>query len=237
MRNMQRHLMSVAAAVLLALPAAAYADAGTETVVVTGMRAESEAPGIYIVKRADHLITNVTAVCDTRDADQRKRELKETLRGMMRAAAGSATISLGIGDRMVDKLAESDLDDVIAAESRADTSAAHIVIKTTVSATDTINGAIARVMEFLAKTTRVGRTEVFRTSDWELGLLGPEQYRDTILAKIVDDAKRVSAQFGPGYGVSIEGLERPVQWVQKGPLDLALFISYSLKIAPVEKAG
>ncbi len=215
------------------LPLAARAQ--VETVVVTGARAETEQSGIFIVKRADHVITTVTVTCDTRDADQRKRELKETLRGLLHGAAATSTISLGVGDRTVDKLTVADFDDIVTADSRPDTSRAVIVVKTSVTAADTLNAAIARVTDFIKKAQRVGRTELLRQGDWDLALIAPDQYHGAILAKIADDAKRTAALLGPGYGVSMEGLEHPVAWGQQGPLDLALYIPYALKITPLGK--
>jgi hypothetical protein len=215
------------------------ARAQLETVVVTaeraGERASEDASGIFIIKRADHVIISVVVTCDTRDADQRKREMKDTLRGMLRAAAATSTISLGVGDKTVDKLTEADFDDIMESDSRPDTSRANVVVKTTVSPTDTINAAAARLNDFVKNIKTVGRTEVYKHGDWQLTLIAPEQYRDAILAKIADDAKRAAALFGPGYGISTEGLEHTVAWYQKGPLDLALYIPYTLKITPVAK--
>ncbi len=230
---MSRFVLPLALAGLALLPLAAQAQ--VETVVVSGERATSESTGIFIIKRADHVITDVIVTCDTRDAEQRRREMKETLRGMLRAAAATSTISLGVGDRTVDKLTEADFDDIIVSDSRPDTSRAAIIVKTTVSATDTINAAIARVTGFIASSARAGRSEIVHQGSWDLTIIAPEQYREAILARIVDDAKRAAAQFGAGYGVSMDGLEHQVDWYQKGPLDLALYIPYDMKIAPVGK--
>jgi hypothetical protein len=232
---MFRHFRRVLTAITLGTLHIGVAQAQVETVVVTSERAEGDVSGIFIVKRADHLISTVVVTCDTRDANQRRKEMKDTLRDMLRAAAATSTISLGVGDRMVDKLTESDLDDIIVPDTRPDTSRATIVVKTAISPTDTINAAIARVTDFIKRTAVIGRTEVKREGDWGLAIVAPEQYRDAILAKVVEDAKHAEAQFGADYGVTIEGLERPVQWFQKGPLDLGLYISYSLKIGPLGK--
>lgn len=233
--DMSRHLIAAAVTLVLCAGLARPVQAQVETVVVTGSHVPEEAPGIFIVKRADHVITSVTVTCDTRDAKQRRDELKATLRNLLRAAAGTSTISLGVGDKTVEKLDESDFDDVIGSDSRPDTSRATILIKSTVAPTDTLNAIVARLTAFIDKTPTVGRTEILRMGDWELTLIAPEQYREAILARIVDDSKRALAQFGPGYGVSMEGLEHQVSWYQKGPLELALFIPYTMKIAPPEK--
>ena len=230
---MARLFASILSAAVVCLAFTAAAQAQVETVVVTGSRAPEEAPGVFIIKRADHVITSVSVTCDTRDAKQRREELKATLRNMMHAAAATSTISLGIGEKTVDKLNEADFDDIISSDSRPDTSRVVIIVKTTVSPTETLSAPVARITEFIKKTVMVGRTEVIRQGDFDLTLIAPEQYRAVILAKIVDDAKAATALFGPGYGVSMEGLERSVSWYQKAALDLALYIPYSLKITPL----
>ncbi|HEY0302770.1 MAG TPA: hypothetical protein VGC36_15595 [Rhizomicrobium sp.] len=216
---------------------AAAARAQVETVVVTGSRIHEqyEAPHLVFLKRADHVITHLNVTCDTRDLSQRRSELKETLRAMIRTAAGTATISLGLGDTIVGELSESNFDSIIGPDARLETSHAVVIIKTKVSADDSFNAAIARITDFVARVPKAGRTEILRQGDWDLTIVGPEQYRDAILKLIVDDARRAADAFGPGYGIAIEGLEHQVAWYQKGPLDLGLYIPYALKIAPVGK--
>lgn len=227
----------LATAIVLALCAswASPAQAQVETVVVTGERMsdENQAPHLSMVKRADHLITHVTVTCDTRDATTRKSELITTLKNMIHAAAGTPTISLGTGDGIVYDLNENKLDDIISADSRPDTSRATLIIKTKISPADTIDGATGRIKDFVARTTKVGRTEVYPPTSFDLTLVGPEQYHDQIVAMIVTDAKHIADAFGPGYGVHMEGLEHQVSWYQKGPLDLGLYISYSMRIDPL----
>ncbi|HEX3672786.1 MAG TPA: hypothetical protein VHU87_00805 [Rhizomicrobium sp.] len=219
---------------IFVMTGAAYAqDSGGEVVVITSSRINDEgAPHIFMVRRADHLITSVRVTCDTRDEKQRREELKATLREMVRAAAGTKTISLGLGDQILEELNESDFDGIIAPDTRPDTSQMVIVVKTAVSRDDTLDTATARVRDFIEKTPKVGRTELIRENRWDLALIGPEQYRDGLIARIVADARHTADLFGSGYGITIEGLERPVTWYQKGPLDLALYIPYTLHIAP-----
>jgi hypothetical protein len=106
-------------------------------------------------------------------------------------------------------------------------------IKTAISSTDTYNSATARIKDFIEKTEKVGRTEVLREERWDLALIGLEQYRDALITQIVAQSKKTADLFGAGYGVSVDGLEHTVSWYQKGPLDLALYIPYSLHVAPL----
>ncbi len=237
---------NLALAALFSMTLGSGAMAQLDTVVVTAEKREgygvvydpSQAvvpPHLFIAKRADHLITKVQVTCDTRDFGQRRAELKATLRNMMHAAAGTSTISLSVGDRVIVDLSEAGFDDLIGADSRPDTSTAAVIIKTKVAATDTITTAMARINQFIATTPKSGRSEIIGNGEWDLTIVGPEQYRDAIIALIVADARHTAELFGPGNAVAVDGLEHRVSWYQKGPLDLALFIPYTLKIMPPGK--
>jgi hypothetical protein len=213
----------------------AVAQDTLETVVVTGAHGEYDpngVPHVYVLRRADHLITKVTVTCDTRDPAKRRAELKDTLRSMIRDAAKTGTISLGVGDEIVADLTERMLDKVIEPDAKQDTSRAVVVIKTKVNASDMFDDATARIEHFIETTPKAGRTEVLREKRWDLTIVGPEQYRSAIITKISDDAKKTAALIGLDHTVKLEGLQRPVAWYQKGPLDLALYIPYAMTVQP-----
>jgi hypothetical protein len=205
-----------------------------EQVVVSGSRinASDEAPNVTFTKRADFLITHVRVVCDTRDLSQRRQELKTTLRNMVRAAVQTPGIALGLGDEVIGALTEDNFDQIIEPDVRADTSRAQVIIKTAITANDSFDGATARINAYIAKTPKAGRTEILRDKDWGLTIVSPEQYRDNLITRIVADAKHSSELFGQDYNVRVTGLERRVAWVQRGPLDLALYIPYGLEVLP-----
>ncbi len=228
---MKRKMAFAVAMILAATPALAQS---VEQVVVSGSRVTGgdEAPNVTFTKRADYLITHVRVVCDTRELSQRRQELKDTLRGMVRTAAETRGIGLGVGDEVVGALTEDNFDKIIEPDIRADTSRAEVIIKTAVSASDNFDVATARITVFIAKTPKIGRTEILREKDWGLTIVAPEQYRDNLITRIVADAKHSAQLFGADYNVRVTGLERRIAWVQRGPLDLALFIPYGLEVVP-----
>lgn len=232
---MKKATLLLAALASLATCIPATAQDAMETVNVTGIRASidpSEIPHIYLLHRADHLITKVTVTCDTRDPAKRRAELKETLRGMIRSAAGTGSISLGVGDEIVADLTEKMLDKVIEPDARQDTSRAEVIVKTRVTANDMFDDATARIERFIDATPKAGRTEILRNKHWDLTIVGPEQYRAAVIAKVAEDAKKTAALIGTDYAVKIEGLQRKIAWYQKGPLDLALYIPYAMTVQP-----
>jgi hypothetical protein len=211
-------------------------SSGVEEIVVTGSRLSEydpvQTPQVTLRKRADNLITLVTVVCDTRDQSQRREELKATLRNMIRAAAQNPAVALGLGDEVVGAFDETMLDQVIVPDAKADTSRATVLVKTAVAADDTFDRASGRIRGFVQKTPKVGRTEILLNGAWQLTLINPSQYRPAVAQLVADDARRMAAMFGEGYGVDVQGLQLPVSWYQAGPLDLALYIPYKLTVRP-----
>jgi hypothetical protein len=227
---MKAVLFGVALAALSAVPALGQ----IETVVVSGERSSysSDAPGVTVVERADHLVAKVRVTCDTRDAQRRKDELRQTLKDMIAAAKRTDSISLGIGDEILYEFKESSVDKIIRADTRSDTSDAYVVVRTELSKSDTFEAATQRIRDFIAHTPMTGRTEIPDELSFNLGLMRPERYRTELISKIAEDSKRTAALFGPTYQVRIEGLQRSIQWFQSGQLDLSLYISYGLVVSP-----
>jgi hypothetical protein len=239
----------VAAAMALALAgggAAICAEAtGTEVgeVVVTASRVSdydpSAIPAVVLRKRADNLITTVTVTCDTRDPEQRKAELKTTLRALIKGAAG-AGIELGVeNDGVIGRFDEADLDGYIVGGGKPDTSAVSLVLKTKVRPEDTEESAQGRITSLVKKTPKTGRTEILGGSSWDLTLINPQQYRGEVVALIAADANKTAATFGPDYGVNVDGLQQPLSWYQSGPLELALYLPYRMIVTHLrgEPAG
>lgn len=219
---------------MLAIGAATSAAAQVETVVVTASRREDvpDMPGMTLTERADHLVTKVRVTCDTRDPVKRLDELRQTLKDMIAQAGRTGTISLSTGDEVLYDFDDTKIDKEIGAGSRPDTSEAYIVVRTELSKSDTFDAATQRIRDFVKRTPKTGRTEILADRSFNLGLMKPERYRAELIGVIAEDSKRTAALFGTGYQVRVEGLQRAIQWFQSGPLDLALYIPYSLVISP-----
>jgi hypothetical protein len=190
-------------------------------------------PHVVLRRRADNLITSVRVVCDTRDPTQRRNELKATLRNMIKASGGQ--IELGLGSGVIGRFDDTMLDRVIQPDDRADTSQAVVVVKTHITAADTFDTASGRITGFIDHTPKVGRAEILREQEWSLTIIDPEQYRTPIVAKVAEDAQATAKAFGPGYGVTVDGLQQTVDWYQSAPLDLSLYIPYRLTVKPLPK--
>lgn len=68
--------------------------------------------------------------------------------------------------------------------------------------------------------------------DATLSVVGPDSYRDQIIAAVAADAKRQATVVGSEYAVELTGLNMPVQWARSGPGEVLLFIPYELSVRP-----
>ncbi|HEY0927989.1 hypothetical protein [Brevundimonas sp.] len=226
------------AAALITTPAVAQ-ETALEEVVVTGSRMiewdPDDIPAVQLFRRADNLIASVRVVNDTREAAGRRSELTQTLRAMARQAAGRADIDLSIEtDGVLVPLTEDMVSTLTLGVDgmRSDTSVATLIVKTPISATDSLDSASGRLEAFVEAVPTTGRSEVDIDDDWQLSIIDPPQYRAAILALMAADAERAAGAFGGGYRVEVTGMENRVTWRQSGPLDLGLFIPYKMTVVP-----
>lgn len=191
-------------------------------------------PHVVVFHRADNLISYVQVVCDTREPSARLSELQATFANLFAAAAQSGgTIEFSSEDSgVLVPLKPESIIGLMRPGGRPDTTMVTFIVKTHIGPTDTFEAATARVESFVHKTKLVGRSLVARTGDWELTLITPRQYRSAIVAAIAKDAAETMKPFGPGYAVTLVGLDRPVSWSRSGSLELALFIPYAMTIGP-----
>jgi hypothetical protein len=101
-----------------------------------------------------------------------------------------------------------------------------------VSERDTFETATDRLKRLIDGAEKFGRTEISRETRWDLTLVAPEQNRDELIRRIIEDSRHTADLLGNGSGIAIEGLQRPIEWYRTGPLELALYIPYHLQISP-----
>jgi hypothetical protein len=225
-------------AAVSAAPALAQ-EAAMEEIVVTGSRMiewdADDIPAVQLFRRADNLIASVQVVNDTREDAPRRSELTQTLRAMARLAAGRSDIDLSIeADGVLVPLTEDMVSTLTLGSDgmRSDTSVATLIVKTPITATDTLDAASGRLEAFVEAVPTTGRSLVDINDDWQLSIVDPPQYRMAILGLIAADAQRASTTFGERYSVQVSGIENRVTWRQSGPLDLGLFIPYTMLVVP-----
>lgn len=230
---------------LLLMPGAVAAQDETQAdeIVVTGSRIRGydgnevvqAPPAVTVTRRADNLIVSVQVVNDTRDAVARRNELIQTLRNMVRAARSQPAIALSVED---DGQLVAFTDDMLSTltlgvdSGRSDTSMTSVIIKTPIRPDDTLDSASGRIEQFVAQVEKTGRSLATITGDWQLSIVKPAQYRPAVLEAVAADARRTSAIFGEGYAVHVDGMANTLTWVQSGPLELAMYVPYSMAVTP-----
>ncbi len=205
-----------------------------EEVVVTGLRASdySEMPAVTITKPADFLVQKIPLINDSRSPDLRKKEIIETVEGMLKRSTSGRNIALSYGEGFLVpvNLTEESLQ-IIEDKKRPDTSRVEIYVKVTLAAGDDTKARIAALRKFIEKTPLVGRTEVEPMDDVGLSIVGPEKYRYDILARIAEENARLAKVVGSKCEVKVSGLSRRVMWERTEVAELMLYIPYEMEMS------
>jgi hypothetical protein len=107
------------------------------------------------------------------------------------------------------------------------------VLRMTVRERDTFDAIRARAEKFVADTQLAGRVEAIIGDSQFLGLSDPKKHRETLIRAIAEDTKLMQSVFGGSatpVSVSLTGMENRVQTRPVGPLDLEIYIPYSMAL-------
>lgn len=205
-----------------------------EEVIVTAARIDEPLPGVVLKKTGDFLLLEVEVSNDTRDEKRRKEEIYQTLKNAISTASKHRNIELSIVESgFVIPLTLDNHRIELKRGSRPDTSRAKIRVKTAIpSDMNKATKLVEEMASFVGKVNLVGRTEFNSLGSVDVSVVNPNQYRSEIIALFSADAKAVATSLGDDYKVIVEGIDRPVQWVRVGPLQLALYVPYSYNVIP-----
>ena len=213
-----------------------FAQEGLDEVVVTGTRAEDSAiPGTSLKRPGDFILLMVEVSNDSRDEKTRRTEITETLRALLAAAARDKSVELSvIGDNnLVLPLRLDSATLRMVNGKRADTSEATISVKTRIpAAVGNSSALVAKLRDFVTGIKPVGRTIIDADGDFEISLVKPSQYRDRVVELFAADVKKVTAALGPDYKVVVSGIDKPIEWVRDGMLEVTIFVPYSYEVLP-----
>ena len=221
---------------LVATPILAQDLSNREIIVVTGSRIEQNdysdyQPAVGLTRKGDFLVQEVAIRGDTRDAEQRAEEIRRMLRDAIRFA-GRSDIELATGDYILTRLTLENAEDVdLQRDRRLDAERINFLVKAPLK-DRSVAEAQAAIKAFIESVPEVGRAQMDDMGDPKLSVVGPDSYRDEIIAKVAEDAKRQAKVLGDDYAVELTGLNMPVQWTPAGPGEVLLFIPYELKVIP-----
>lgn len=219
-----------------AAPLLAQDLSSREIIVVTGSRIEQNdysdyQPAVGLVRKGDFLVQEVAIRGDTRDAEQRADEIKKMLRDAI-TMADRGSIELATGDYILTRLTLENADDVsLQRDRRVDAQRINFLVKAPLK-DRSVEDARKAIEAFIESVPEVGRAQMDGMGETQVSVVGPDSYRDEIIAKVAADAKRQAGVLGEDYAVELTGLNMPVQWTPAGPGEVLLFIPYELKVIP-----
>lgn len=227
-------------------PALAQDEAGQEIIVTAsrspaGYRGDGDpvpvavkpAPALRLRRTADFAVQSVRIIGDTRDEGTRREEIYAMLKGAI-ALAAKQGVELATGDYIVEPLTPANYRNLILEEDddREDAEEATFLVKTPLTKGTDAKAALDRITKFLKAVPAVGRAEIEAEGDLTLSVVGPDQYRGAIIDLVATDAAKVAAKFGPGQGVIVNGLDRPVEWSRVGLTEVSLYLPVSYSVVP-----
>lgn len=231
-----KNFVIAAVGLIIAAPVMAQ-DLESAEVIVTGSRIEQddysrEMPAVGLRRSADFLVQEITIRGDTRDPKQRGAEIRQMLQKAVQLAS-SRGVQLAFGDYVLTPLTLANIDQVtLKSDNRPDSQRVDFLVKAPLAGNENGASAEKRIADYIESVPEVGRAQMDESGDSSLSIVGPDQYRKAIADKVMDDARELSAKMGSGYGVTIEGLNMPVQWTRAGPSDVLLYVPYKLVIVP-----
>jgi len=239
----------IAAVALLAtawLAAPAFAQNDDEMIVVTAMKRQEmdqdglvnvtggaqELPYISIIAPADFVIFTVALETGTRSLEEAQRELERTFTGLTARVSRAQGIVLEVGEPGN----SSELETTEAREAievgYGDRSRIPLVFKFAVQKDDTFRTVRVRAEKFISEIQLTGRAEAITGDIQYIGVTDPKKHREALLKKIADDARTIQTIFaGASTGataISLTGLEGRVKTRPSGPLEMEIFIPYSI---------
>lgn len=230
-----RLILSAALAICLAMPAHAQ-DLQSQEIIVTGSRIDQDdysdyMPAVGLRRSADFLVQRATIRGDTRDADQREEEIRAMLQRAIERAHREG-VEIAQGDYIVTRLTAENASELeLSRDQRPDSERIDFLIKASLRES-TVRDAQARIDAFIESVPEVGRAQMDKLGEPTLSVVGPDAYREDVIAAVAADARKQANVVGEGYAVELTGLNMPVQWARSGPGEVLLFIPYELKVVP-----
>lgn len=152
-------------------------------------------------------------------------------RKAIEAAAGLG-VQVATGEVAVEPLTLANYKDLKPEENDDEGEMAKFLVKVPLSAGIDAKAALSRIEKFIKAIPAVGRAEMKPYSELTLSVVNPEQYRGQIIDLVAKDTGTTSERFGPGYGVEVLGLDRPVRWKQVSATEILLFLPVTATVRP-----
>lgn len=187
-------------------------------------------PYVSLVVPADFVIFSVTLETATRAPDAREKELEATFKTLAERVGKSKDLIMEVGYPGQSSALETTAARE-AIENEGERSQISLVLKFTVQKNDTFAAVRTRAEKFIAAIQVTGRVEAVAGTQQYIGVTEPRKQREALLRKIADDARLLQSIFagaGQPPNISLTGLEGRVMYRPSGPLELEMYIPYSI---------
>ena len=233
---MKRLLLAAAAAVALVAPSAvAQVVRGDQIVAQSNFvsRQQAAIPQVSIIVRADFVLFSVRYETATRSADAREDELARTFSTVTQRASRTQDMTIEVGQPGFSAAIETAAIKELIQNRGDDRSGIDIVLKVMVKPNETFDAVRARAEKFVTDTQLTGRVEAIIGDSQFLGVSEPKKHRETLIKAISEDVRLMQGSFGGPSSpvqVSLTGMEQRAQTRPVGPLDLEIYIPYSMSL-------
>jgi hypothetical protein len=220
----------------LLLGSTAMAADEPEELLVTTLRTDKiTIPGASLRRSADYLLQQIKVSDDSPDEKVRKDEILQTLRLLENSAARSKDIELALlaDYRTVVPMKPEVAALKLARGSRVDTSEVTVCIKVKVIPGASNAAALfERLKSFPSSIKPAGRSAIDVAGNPELTIINPDQYREQVVKLYAADSRLVTSALGADYRVITRGIDRQLQWVRDGLINVVIYIPYEYDVIP-----
>jgi hypothetical protein len=221
-------------ALLLAAPAGLASAQDMERMIVTANRVDAStmrsAPAVYRRIPADFVLVAVTFQSATRDEGERQKELETMFKRLKTKAAQTDGIDLS-GGRLGSST--SDIETVLFTDIYANdyNGAGRFTLTLSVDTREgeSFENLVARAEDFVMTIKVEGRAEAYLGDEQFIGARDVTKHRSDLMADIANEVAGLRETFGAaGTKVTLTGLENRIITQPSGPLELEIFIPYTL---------
>jgi hypothetical protein len=222
----------VALSLICAVPAApAFAQDMERMMVTSNQVEESErrsAPAIYRRIPADFVMVAVTFQSASRDTGERAKELETMFTRLKAKAAKTDGFTLAGGTL---GFSSADIDTVLFTDvyesDYSGTGRFTLTLSIDTKPDESFEALMARAQKFVSSIEVAGRAEAYLGDDQFIGARDVTKHRADLVADIAAEVKGLQASFAPAR-VTLTGLESRIITQPSGPLELEIFIPYTL---------
>ena len=234
MRRMSGVLAAATIALVSALPASAQ---GMERMMVTANQVEESArisaPAVYRQIPADFVMVAITYQSATRDAAERRKEL-ETMFDRLKAKAGKTQGFSLAGGTLGQSMADIDtvlFTDVYSSDYSG-TGRFTLTLSIDTKEEESFEALMKRAQDFVASIDTQGRAEAYLGDTQYIGARDVAKHRADLVGDIAKEVSDLRRNFGMSSTtkVILTGLESRIITQPSGPLELEIFIPYTLTL-------